>query len=488
MVSLLWLRRDLRLHDHAALATALSDAAPVQPVFVFDTEILTRFSRKEDRRLVFIAETLCHLDRQLQKRGGGLLVLHGKAVEMVPKLAAALRASAIYSAEDFEPATRVRDAAVRKAVTPNTRFVQVVDHLLRSPQSMLKADKTPYKVFTPFYKLWRAGLGPEDFAEYAVKDKGRYADVAANAKAAEEAGLRVLSLANGPAETLAQIGYEYSKDKLWTVTDAKSRLEQFIDARLRNYPTARDQLPITGTSQLSPYLRFGLLSVRESVAAALAHGQGEKWISELGWREFYASILFHFPEVERHEFMPHYRDGAIPWSYDKHHIAAFQEGRTGYPVVDAAVRELLTTGYMHNRARMIVASFVTKDLLLDWRIGEEFFAQHLMDYELASNNGGWQWAASTGTDAAPYFRVFNPVLQSKKFDPEGEYIRRYVPELKNMSNKDIHAPWLVPLAKPAGYPLPIVDHATVKDRVVALFKRAGRAKDKDHGCLRPCGH
>jgi deoxyribodipyrimidine photo-lyase len=474
MTSLVWMRRDLRLHDHAALATALQSAAPVQPVFVFDTDILARFANPADRRLVFIAEALCRIDNELRNRGGRLLVLHGKAQEIMPILTKASAATGIFSAEDFEPATRARDAAVKTMLPSSARFVQVLDHLLRAPQTTCKNDGTPYKVFTPFYKLWRAGIGPAETAEYEIKDKGRYADAAAVMQAATRAGLRVLASENGPQTLLAQIGYRYEKDPLWGVGDARQRLQEFVKGRMANYTTGRDVLDRVGTSQLSPYLRFGLISIRECFRAAEAAGSGEKWISELGWREFYASILYHFPEVVTQEFVPHYRHGAIPWRQDTALVEAFQTGRTGYPVVDAAVRELLATGFMHNRARMIVASFVSKDLLLDWRIGEEFFAQHLMDYELASNNGGWQWSASTGTDAAPYFRVFNPVLQSKRFDPEGEYIRRYVPELRGSSTADIHAPWLSPLTKPASYPMPVVDHAEAKEHAVAVFKNIGR--------------
>lgn len=473
MQSIVWLRRDLRLHDHAALATALKAAEPVQLVFVFDSEILARFNRKNDRRLVFLAETLCHMDATLKARGGHLLVLHGKASEVMPRLAQALKASAIFSAEDFEPATRARDAAVKAALPATTRFVQVLDHLMRAPQAMLKSDGTPYKVFTPFYKLWRADMGPAEYAEYEVKDTGRYANAAHNFSAVEAAGLTRVRLDAGPAHTLEQIGYTHTPDSLWRVDDVPTRLSRFITEKLAAYPVARDQLSVVGTSQLSPYLRFGLVSVRACVREAMLQGGGEKWIAELGWREFYAAILYHFPEVVTSEFNAQYRDGAIPWNHNDVHINAMFTGQTGYPVVDAAVRELLETGYMHNRARMIVASFASKDLLLDWRHGEEFFAQHLMDYDLASNNGGWQWAASTGTDAAPYFRIFNPMLQSKRFDPEGVYIRRYVPELRDVPTADIHAPWESPLAKPANYPLPIIDHATAKDRAVAVFKAAG---------------
>ena len=463
------MRRDLRLHDHAALATALAEEGSIQPIFIFDTDILARFDNPDDRRLTFITETLCQLDATLRTRGGGLLVLHGKATDILPKLTTAIAAKAIFSAEDFEPATRARDATVKHAVTGQARFVQVLDHLLRAPQRMLKADKTPYKVFTPFYKLWRADLGPAELAAYDINDHGRYADVTTIKKAAGRAGLNTIALESGPVHALEQIGYRYHKDTRWTVTDARDRLTSFIEQRLTAYPAARDQLDKTGTSELSPYLRHGLISIRECATAALGHGHGEKWLSELGWREFYAAILYHFPEVVTQEFTAHYR-GTIDWNHDLRLQEALFTGRTGYPVIDAAARELLETGYMHNRARMIFASFATKDLLLDWRIGEAFFAQHLMDYELASNNGGWQWAASTGTDATPYFRIFNPLLQSKKFDPHGHYIRTYVPELRELSNADIHAP--SPLTKPSDYPLPIVDHATAKDRAIAMFRAA----------------
>lgn len=475
MTSLLWLRRDLRLHDHAALATALAAPCPVQPVFVFDTAILAQFPNPRDRRLVFLAETLCQMDAALAKRGGRLLVLHGNAREVIPALASALSATALYSAEDFEPATRTRDAAVKAALPTTVRFVQALDHLMRAPQAMLKSNGTPYKVFTPFYKLWRADMAPPDWAAYTIHDAGRYANATNSFAAADAAGLFPLNLDHGADALLAQIGYHHTPDPLWRVDNARERLQQFIAHKLAHYPTARDNLASAGTSQISPYLRFGLVSIRECVQAAIEAGNGEKWISELAWREFYAAILYHFPEVATEEFSPHYRHGAIPWSHDEHLKTAFFTGKTGYPIVDAAVRELLETGTMHNRARMIVASFATKDLLLDWRIGEAFFSQHLMDYDLASNNGGWQWAASTGTDAAPYFRIFNPTLQSQRFDPDGSYIRRHVPELQKLSAREIHAPWQFPLTKPTHYPAPIVDHATAKERAVFLFRNAGRS-------------
>jgi len=472
MTAIAWLRRDLRLHDHAVLATACNGEGPVQPVFIFDTEVLTHFPAKNDRRLSFLAATLCHMDAELKKRGGGMLVLHGAASKVMPKLATALKADHVICAEDFEPAAIARDAAVKQALPNGSRFVQVLDQLLVHPKNMRKADGTAYKVFTPFYqKTWRPQVGPETVAEFTVNDKGRYADVAHSRTAARDAGLEVLELHHGPAHLLKAVGYEYAEDPIWTVDDVATRLARFIEQRLSGYPTARNLVSKPGTSQLSPYLRFGLVSIRQVTRAAMEDGHGEKWISELGWREFYVSVLAHYPEVVSQEFAKQYRGGVIPWRDNAAQLKAFCEGRTGYPIVDAAVRELLTTGWMHNRARMIVASFFTKHLLMDWRIGEAFFAQYLMDYDLASNNGGWQWSASTGTDAQPYFRVFNPTLQGEKFDPEGDYVRGYVPELRDVPTKHIHTPWLS-LLKPKDYPAPIVDHAEARQRAIAAFKKA----------------
>lgn len=467
-VTLAWIRRDMRLHDHAVLATALARPEPVQPVFVFDTAILARFRRKDDRRLSFIAATLCRMHRHVQEKCGGMLVLYGQATTVMPKLSQALGDACIVAAEDVEPPSRTRDASVAKSVGVH-RFTHVLDHLLRHPAQGRKDDGDPFKVFTPFHKKFMAQLTPLDYAPCSVHDAGRYADFGAVIAASEKVGLKWLDCARGPEALLAAIGYQYKEDMLWRVEDAHERLNRFAACHITHYHDERDRMDHDGTSQLSPYLRFGLVSVRECMREAIKHeGAGAStWIKELVWREFYASILFHFPEVTGQEFLPQYR--ALDWSRDERHLKAFTEGRTGYPIIDAAMRQLRQEGWMHNRARMIVASFASKDLQLDWRLGEEHFAQYLMDYDLASNNGGWQWAASVGTDAQPYFRVFNPLLQSKKFDPDGVYIRRYIPELARLRGGDIHAP--EGLLRPPGYPAPIVDHAIAKAAAIAMFKR-----------------
>ncbi len=475
-VSLVWLRRDLRLFDHAAFAAAALQGGPVQPVFLFDTDILARFNRPDDRRLTLIAQALCRMHEQLAGKGGGVIVLHGRAPDVLPFVCRALACRHLFLAEDFEPATRRRDADVEQAIGGEVEFIRVADHLLFTPRDILKSDGTPFKVFTPYAKAWREkARGQKGFAAEAQMEGLRCADYPSAVNALEGHGLRLLDPSQGAAAMLAAIGYRPQATD-WPVTEARKRLHAFAGRRMGDYKAQRDFMGADGTSRLSPYLRFGLLSVRECARLAFeGETQGSAgaytWLNELIWRDFYAAILYHFPETATLEMQAQYR--AIKWSYDKELFEAFTRGLTGYPVVDAAMRELLATGFMHNRARMIVASFMTKDLLLDWRMGEEHFAQHLMDYEMASNVGGWQWAASTGTDAQPYFRIFNPVLQGRRFDPEGVYVRRFVPELAHLSADDIHEPWKS--AHPGAYPGPVVDHGEMREKAISMFKNASAA-------------
>jgi deoxyribodipyrimidine photo-lyase len=457
---LLWLRRDLRAYDHTALFHALQTGAPVQPVFVFDSDILADFPHKRDRRLSFIARALCALHMEYAKRGGGVLVLYGKASEVIPRLAQALGARHIIAAEDYEPKARQRDAMVENAI-----FVK--DQVIFAAQEIVKEDGTPYKVYTPYANRWRAMVTPLSVAAYGCEDRGHYADYAAMRLSAQQQGLEVLEM--DAQAMLARVGYALVEDALWPVTNVRERLRDFMAHNSSAYGHARDMMGQEGTSRLSPYIRFGRVSIRECVAAAMEAGAGV-WLGELIWREFYAMILYHFPESAAIEWNPKYR-GVLNWSENEAHFQAWQEGKTGYPLVDAAMRQLLEEGWMHNRARMVVASFLTKHLRIDWRRGEAHFAQYLMDYDMASNVGGWQWAASTGTDAQPYFRVFSPMLQSARFDPKGDYIKRYVPELQHAPPQGLHAPWEHPLL--VRYIAPIVDHASARLAAIAMFKNIG---------------
>lgn len=469
-VSLVWLRRDLRLYDHAALATALSATGSVQPIFIFDQDILEHFPNPYDRRVTFIAQTLRLLHKALQTKAGGLLIMHGSARQIVPTLSRALGASRLVYAKDYEPPALSRDEAVRHALPKAVEVSAVLDHLLRDPYAVLKGDGTAFKVFTPYAKAWRSAMTPLDYTAYPIEDHHRYADFETQLRCARQAGLKIID-ATLPIESMLEaIGYKAVDDSLWQPHLAQKKLANFTERAIISYKDQRDFVAIDGTSSLSPYLRFGLVSIRDCMRrAASIDGVGAyTWVNELIWRDFYAMILAHNPHVLTQEMQAQYR--GLGWSQNQAHFARFAEGKTGFPIIDAAMRQLLTDGWMHNRARMIVASFMTKDLLLDWRLGEAHFVQWLMDYDSASNNGGWQWAASTGTDAQPYFRIFNPWLQSRRFDPEGHYIRRYVPELSHLSNVDIHEP--VGLLRPQDYPQPMVEHAEAKHAAIALFKGA----------------
>lgn len=472
--SLVWLRRDLRLHDHAALAEALKGEGRIQPVFVFDSGILERFSSKKDRRITFISSALWKMHTDLTEKNSGLLVVYGRAAVIVPILAKALRAKQLVCSEDFEPETRRRDAVVREALEKEgIAFTTVLDHLVFSPRDVRKADGTPYLIFTPYSKAWRAKLGRQRIEERKAKlGADRLAEFSMAAKAASDAGLTVIDMERGAEGIVRQVGYEYNPHPLWSAGDGAERLRGFIGRSINNYASSRDLVAEEGTSMLSPYLRHGLVSIREALRLAVEQEKAGAWINELIWREFYAMILYYFPESAQKEWQKKYRE--LHWVENSEQWKAFAEGRTGFPIVDAAMRQLLETGWMHNRARMIVASFLTKDLHLDWRLGEEHFAQWLMDYELASNVGGWQWAASTGTDAVPYFRVFNPLAQSKKFDPAGEYIRRWVPELRHVKGEDIHQP--SPLVRLKDYPAPIVDHGRERLRALEMYKTVGEGQ------------
>ncbi len=458
--SIVWLRRDLRLDDNLPLFSALQLKEKIQPIFIFDTDILNRFNNKQDRRLSFIAEILFNMNKDIIRKGGKLLVFYGSAKELIPQIAIMLKAKNIFAGIDYEPASKKRDEHVQKRLKQyNINLILENDHLLISPEEVLKSDNTPYKVFTPYAKSWYKTLSTKHLKYCRIVDQHRYLN------SNLELEIKPINLSKGPKHILEQIGYEHVSIDPWHVNKVEVNLNNFVEGKLKEYHVNRDFIALDGISKLSPYIRFGLISVRKCYNSVVEKTGSLSWIRELIWRDFYASILHYFPHTVNQEFLPQYR--RINWASDHVYFQKWQDGLTGFPIVDAAIRQRRQEGWVHNRARMIVASFLTKDLLIDWRLGEEYFAQNLMDYELASNVGGWQWAASVGTDAQPYFRVFNPTIQSKKFDPQRLYIKKYLPELKDVPTKYIHNP--KKYDPKLSYPDQIVNHDLARKRAISMF-------------------
>jgi deoxyribodipyrimidine photo-lyase len=476
--ALVWFRRDLRADDHAALYHALKSARQVWCGFVFDRTILDALPRA-DRRVEFIRDSLVDLDAQLRAlaqshgvAGGGLIVRHGHAAEMLPALAAELGVQAVYASHDDEPDALARDARVRGTLADAGIVLHTCkDHVVFERSEVMTAAGGAYSVFTPYKNAWLRQLTPYYLKAYPV---ARHASALAPLPGP------------GGVPSLADIGFQTTNLHALKLPSGSAGGEELLDdflERIDRYAEARDFPAVKGPSYLSAHLRFGTLSIRRLARLAWERRQGgsrgaEVWLSELVWRDFYHQILHHHPRVVGHAFRPEY--DALRWEHGKTadtHFEAWCAGRTGYPLIDAAMLQINQTGYMHNRLRMVVASFLVKDLGLDWRRGEAWFALHLNDFDLAANNGGWQWAASTGCDAQPYFRIFNPVSQSQKFDPEGRFIRRYLPQLSALPDKLIHAPWLarpVDLAAASitlgvDYPMPIVQHELARERTLQRF-------------------
>lgn len=459
--TLLWFRRDLRLFDNTALLEAAADGGRLFAVFIFDKTILDALP-EDDARLPFIHHAVADIKSALQSKGGDLLVVHGEAGQAIPALAAQLGCQRVFANRDYEPYARQRDERVATALAQQgAELVLCKDQVLFECSQVLTGQGKPYTVFTPYMRAWRKAFHPQMAAPLGDPAKTNWQPAPA---------------AFAKLPTLAELGFTGSSitPAAKPGREAGLQLLQRFARKLPHYKTLRDFPGQAGVSGLSVHLRFGTVSVREAVSLALTQqNEGtDCWLNELIWREFYQQLLWHFPNAATESFKPEYRTLQFPG--EDAWFEAWCEGRTGYPIVDAAMRQLNQTGYMHNRLRMIVASFLVKDLLIDWRRGEAYFAAKLMDFDLAANNGGWQWAASTGCDAQPYFRIFNPVTQSEKFDPDGTFIRRYLPELEALDNKSIHAPWLakqLPLGFVLGqhYPKPIVDHATQRQMALALF-------------------
>jgi deoxyribodipyrimidine photo-lyase len=422
--TLFWFRRDLRMEDNAGLYYALQHHTTVLPVFIFDTEILGTLEDNNDARVEFIHYSLALLKQQLERRGSSLLVLYGNPVEIFQKLTPL----ALYTNHDYEPYACKRDNQIKKimedkGVTLNT----FKDHVIFERNEILKDSHEPYTVFTPYSKKWKSTLNNFYLKSYPTE-------------AYSENLQKIHPL---PYPSLSDIGFTPSNISF------PERVVKF--STIENYHNQRNFPGVEGTSRLSVHLRFGTISIRK--LAQLAQAKNETWLNELIWRDFYHMILWHFPHVEHQAFKPAYNH--IRWNNNEHEFKLWCEGQTGYPIIDAGMRELNATGFMHNRVRMIVASFLTKHLLIDWRWGEAYFAKKLLDYDLAANNGGWQWAAGSGCDAAPYFRIFNPALQEAKFDSKREYIKKWVPEIGTEK-----------------YPSPIVDHHYARARVLKTYQVA----------------
>lgn len=466
--SLVWFRRDLRDFDHAALYHALKNTNAVYCVFVFDTEILDKLTDKQDQRVAFIWQSIRELKDALLTKGGDLIVRYGMATEVIPNLATQLKVQAVFSNRDYEPNAIQRDAKVAsKLAELGITFHQYKDQVLFEQDEILTQTGKPYGVFTPYKNAHLKRLNDFYLKPYPVDS---YFRNLAKSESSHLLSMEAMGFENAQLEKL----------KLPTgMSGGKTLLEDFV-SRIQHYHEARNFPAVKGVSYLSVHLRFGTVSIRHLARTAMNIGGSgaETWLNELIWRDFYFQILFHRPDLaEGHAYKVEY--DTINFTNDIALFKAWCEGRTGYPLVDAAMRQLNQTGYMHNRLRMLTASFLVKDLLVDWRWGERYFAEKLIDFDFSANNGGWQWAASTGCDAQPYFRIFNPVTQSRRFDPEGKFIRRYVPELARYSDHDIHEPWAISSIKQQNltieegltYPMPVVNHAESRSKVIDLYKK-----------------
>ncbi len=474
---LIWFRRDLRVSDNAALCLALQSCRSLHAVFVFDSELLDALPRA-DRRVEFIREALCELDADLRELAGhpeaGLIVRSGAAVQEVVALATLLRAQAVYAAHDYEPQALARDALARgKLANAGIALRTCKDHVIFEGRELLTQSGTPYGVFTPYKNKWLATVGAEHLR---ARPTPPTAGLLAPRPPALQQGV----------PTLAEIGFQktnLSELKIPTgASGAQQLLEDFFE-RMDHYHETRDFPAMKGPSYLGVHLRFGTVSIRQLAGLAWQRQiEGSRgaavWLGELIWRDFYFAILANHPHVSEGAYKREY--DAIVWEHGPHAKALFRawcEGRTGYPLVDAAMAQINQTGYMHNRLRMVAGSFLVKDLGIDWRWGEKYFAAHLNDFDLAANNGGWQWVSSSGCDAQPYFRLFNPVSQSERFDAEGKFIRRYLPQLAQLPGKLVHAPWKASAAQlqQAGvalgrnYPQPIVAHDAARARTLLRY-------------------
>lgn len=428
-VNIFWFRRDLRLHDNCGLFNALQAGLPVVPLFIFDRNILDKLEDRDDARVTFIHRELENINQQLKHIGSSLLVEYDTAENAWTKVLEEYEVKAVYTNQDYEPYARQRDEGLERFFDSKViAFHPFKDQVIFEKGEVVKDDGKPYTVFTPYSRKWLQRFEKEGLKHYASESL-------------------LNQFEQNPGREIPSLESMDFKTSEIQVPDKE------YQSIIADYAAKRDIPAIKGTSRISVHLRFGTVSIRELVKAGYA-ASNKTWLNELIWREFYFMILWHFPHTVNKAFKPDY--DRLVWRNNEEEFKAWCEGRTGYPIVDAGMRELNATGFMHNRVRMITASFLTKHLLIDWRWGEAYFAKKLLDYEQSSNIGGWQWAASCGNDAAPYFRVFNPALQTEKFDPQLVYIKKWIPEFND--------PFL--------YPQPIVEHSLARNRVLEAFKKA----------------
>jgi len=427
-INIFWFRRDLRIDDNHGLFQALNAGLPVVPVFIFDPEILKHFPDSQDARLTFIHQNLKELDANFRKHNSSLQVYFSSPEVVFGQLTAKYIVHQVFCNTDYEPVATIRDHKVEQLLQKKgIEFISYKDQVIFHRDEVVKLDGKPYTVFTPFSKRWKEKLASNPVSFYE----------------SETLLFMLKHLSSDYFPDLNEIGYQVQSRRFPDIS--------FDENLIKSYGIQRDFPALEGTSRLGIHLRFGTISIRKLVEFALHHS--EVFLNELIWREFYMNILWHFPQVAERSFKPAY--DSIAWRNDESEFERWCAGQTGYPLVDAGMRELNETGFMHNRVRMVTASFLTKHLLIDWRWGEAYFASKLLDFELASNNGGWQWASGSGCDAAPYFRVFSPDLQTKKFDPKHEYIRKWVPEYGT-----------------AAYPSPMVDHAFARNRAIETYRKS----------------
>ncbi len=425
-ISIFWFRRDLRLHDNAALYHSLKAGLPVLPIFIFDTEILNKLENKSDARVQFIHQTLANIDRELQAYHSSLLLMHGSVIDILNTILTKFNVKKVYANHDYEPSAIARDEQVNIFLqSKNIEFHTFKDQVIFEKNEILSDTGNPYKVYTPYKNKWLQKVNDFYLKSYPVE---KYV---ANFYQSTPFAL----------PTLAAIGFRPSHIQI-----PSTRINENL---LKEYDLRRDYPEQAATSLLGIHLRFGTLSVRQM--ASKAQAINATWLSEFIWREFFMQLLFHFPYVQKEPFNRKFLK--LGWRYDEKDFEKWCNGNTGYPLVDAGMRELNATGHMHNRVRMVVASFLTKHLLIDWTWGEAYFAQRLLDYDLAANNGNWQWSAGTGADAQPFFRIFNPTLQQERFDPHFKYIKKWVPEYGTFN-----------------YVAPMIDHKFATDRAKQAFK------------------